>query len=29
MIGTKWIVLVVFIAATIGFLWLMSNKWKK
>lgn len=27
--GTQWTVLVVFLAATLGFLWVMSNKWKK
>jgi len=26
---TQWVVLIVFIAATVGFLWVMSNKWKR
>lgn len=29
MSGAQWVVLVVFLAATVVFLWLMSNKWKK
>jgi hypothetical protein len=27
--GTKWVVLVIFLAATLFFLWIMSKKWKQ
>jgi hypothetical protein len=29
MSGTQWVVLVVFLAATIWFVWAMSKKWKQ
>jgi hypothetical protein len=29
MSGTQWVVLVVFLVATIWFVWIMSKKWKQ